>query len=191
MNDVGADGSSAWMAGRTASVLSLIGVLLLLAGTDAMADASHPPEHPPGRAVPELGPAHSDHRPRHGGWFFMAPDGWHHLEGALPRPDRFHLYLYDDHTRPIPATPFLPDARAWVQRYDASGKEVGDRVEIRLRPAEDGTRLEAPIPAGATLPFKVELSLKFDPARREAFFNFDFPVPSLVPAGETHSLRKP
>jgi hypothetical protein len=119
----------------------------------------------------------------------MAADGYHHLEAALPRPDRFHLYLYDDHTRPIPAAAFSPGARAWVQRRDAAGNELGDRVEIRLRPAQDGSRLEASIPAGASLPIEVELSLMLGPARLEAVFHFL--ALSVAPIGETRASHKP
>ena len=189
MNGVAADGTLALIAGPTA--LGLLGVLLLLASTNAMADAEHRGEHRSGGKGAEHGLAHSDHTPRHGGQFFMAPNGWHHVEGALSRPDRFDLYLYDDHTRPVVATPFLLGARAWVQRYDVDGDEVGHRVEIRLRLADDGTRLEAAIPPGVSLPIEVELSLKLDPDLGEAFFNFDFPAPSLAPIRETQASRNP
>ena len=48
---------------------------------------------------------HADHTPKHGGVFFMAPNGFHHVEGVLV--DReFRLYLYDDFTRPMDVRPF-------------------------------------------------------------------------------------
>ncbi len=68
-----------------------------------------------------------------------------------------------------------------MQAYDAAGDEVGDRIEIRLRPSEDGTRLEARIPSGVSRPIEVELSLRFGPDRSEAFFSFDFPALSATP----------
>ena len=189
MNHVAADGTAARNTGPTA--LALIGALLLLGGSAAVADSERRAEPRTDRTEAEHGPAHSDHAPRHGGQFFMAPNGWHHLEGALPRPDLFHLYLYDDHTRPIAATPFLLGARAWLQRYDTDGTAVGDRVELRLRPAVDGTRLEAAIPAGVRLPIEVELRLQLDPDRREALFNFDFPAASMAALAETRARRAP
>jgi hypothetical protein len=190
MNEVCADRGSASIAGSTPLALGLIGALLVLLGTPASANVDPPREHRSAPTGSEHGPAHSDHTPRHGGLFVMAPDGWHHLEGALPRADRFHLYLYDDHTRPISATRFLQGARAWVQRHDTDGNEVGDRIEIQLRPADDGTRLEAPIPAGPSLPIEVELSLKLDPARPETVFNFNFPVPLAASIEEPRTSHK-
>jgi hypothetical protein len=44
---------------------------------------------------------HGDHSPKHGGIFFMAPNRWHHLEGALVSNGTFRLYLYDNFTRPL------------------------------------------------------------------------------------------
>ncbi len=50
--------------------------------------------------------AHSDHRPKHGGVFFMAPNGRNHLEGVVLRPGILKVYLYDEYTQPLPAASF-------------------------------------------------------------------------------------
>jgi len=72
-----------------------------------------------------------DHEPKHGGVFFMAPDRVHHLEGVLLPGGTFKVYLYDDYTRPIPASGF-----AAVMHLDGSGE--APKLRLSLDPA-DGT----------------------------------------------------
>jgi hypothetical protein len=69
--------------------------------------------------------AHGDHNPRHGGILFMAPDGVHHLEGALEG-GAFRLYFYDSFTRPIEPEPFA----ARVVPADDRGTPLGDPVML-------------------------------------------------------------
>ncbi len=69
--------------------------------------------------------AHGDHNPRHGGVLFMAPNGVHHLEGALEG-GAFRLYFYDSFTRPIEPEPFA----ARVVPADDRGAPVGDPVAL-------------------------------------------------------------
>lgn len=47
------------------------------------------------------GAAHMDHKPLHGGQFFMADNMFHHLEGTMPIPGEFHMYFYDNYKKPI------------------------------------------------------------------------------------------
>jgi hypothetical protein len=107
---------------------------------------------------------HGDHNPRHGGILFMAPDGFHHLEGVLTPAGSFRLYLYDNFTRPV-------DARAVRARID-------DRL---LQPAGEGEFLELALPAAERYPVEVVLHARFGPAgSSSAEERFDF-----VFAGET------
>lgn len=69
--------------------------------------------------------AHGDHNPRHGGVLFMAPDGEHHLEGALVD-GRFRLYFYDAFTQPIAPDPFT----ARVHRSDDAGDPLGEDLAL-------------------------------------------------------------
>lgn len=69
--------------------------------------------------------AHGDHNARHGGVLFMAPDGEHHLEGALAD-GRFRLYFYDAFTQPVAPESFA----ARVHRSDDAGDPLGGDLEL-------------------------------------------------------------
>lgn len=102
--------------------------------------------------------AHGDHNPRHVGTLFMAPDGFHHLEGALDADSVLRLYFYDDFTRPV-------DARGFRAR-------LGDR---ELQAARDGSCLEIALAERETDPLELALQVRFDPASdREEHFDFIF-----------------
>jgi hypothetical protein len=101
--------------------------------------------------------AHGDHNPRHGGILFMAPNGFHHLEGALGADSEFRVYLYDDFTRAIPAAGF--EARAGDEPMGVSSD--GSFLAAKLVPSGD--------------PVEVVLHLKFPGGTEEARFDFIFP----------------
>ncbi|HSF16013.1 MAG TPA: heavy metal-binding domain-containing protein [Vicinamibacteria bacterium] len=107
------------------------------------------------RSVPM---AHGDHNPKHGGILFMAPDGFHHLEGTLDDDGTFRLYLYDDFTRPIDAAPFEA------------------RIETRkLSPASGGDFLTASLPPPESYPAEVVVNARLPGAHEdEARFDFVF-----------------
>ena len=133
---------------------------------------------------------HGDHNPRHGGQFFMAPDQWHHVEGTRPTPDHFRVYLYDNFTRPIDATPF----RAQVAAVDENGEEH-DGNRITLAPQENGRFLEAkiaPRPNEAPLDLVLWLTLKDKPER----FDFSFlavtqePIEQVTRSGPVQASKR-
>ena len=70
----------------------------------------------------------------------MAPDGVHHLEGAL-EDGAFRLYFYDSYTRPIEPDPF----GARVVPADDRGAPLGDPVALATAPGA----LEMPVGAAA------------------------------------------
>lgn len=104
--------------------------------------------------------AHGDHNPRRGGLFFMAPDRFHHLEGALSG-GRFRLYFYDNYTEPLPAA--------------AAAARIGDDRMVESR---DGRALDLPI--AAELP--LELVVHVDFGEGEERFDFVFSDESLPPS---------
>ena len=120
--------------------------------------------------------AHGNHNPQHGGGFFMAPDNWHHLEGAYYSTGNFRLYLYDDFTKPLP----LQDVRAAQARLILKD---GQQVPL-LR---NGRFLEAKL-GKLPLPLSVQAKVKFADKSPEHQFDFTFekfsidaPSPAATP----------
>jgi hypothetical protein len=102
--------------------------------------------------------AHGDHTPKHGGIFFMAPDGFHHVEGALASEGgEFRLYLYDNYTRPM-------DARQFQAR-------IGHQL---LKPASDGAYLIGQLDHLAGHPIRITAFVRFAHRDKEDRFDFAF-----------------
>jgi hypothetical protein len=118
---------------------------------------------------------HGNHNPQHGGQFFMAPDNFHHLEGAYPRSRLFRLYLYDDYARPLPVAQ-LRQVKARVvtrESYDAVShvtKELAGFPLVRI-----GQYLEARIDS-ATFPAQMSAKVQFKADVPEYRFDFTFPA---------------
>ena len=106
--------------------------------------------------------AHGNHNPQHGGGFFMAPDNWHHLEGAYYASGAFRLYLYDDFTKPLP----LQEVQATQARLI-----LNDGKEVPL--ARNGRFLEAKL-GKLPLPVSVQAKVKFKETSPEHQFDFTF-----------------
>jgi hypothetical protein len=104
---------------------------------------------------------HGNHNPQHGGGFFMAPDNWHHLEGAYFAPGVFRLYLYDDYTKPLP----LAQVRATQARLIVDGKDVPLVRKGRYLEAAVGKR---------AFPTAMQARVKFKPEGPESLFDFTF-----------------
>jgi hypothetical protein len=128
--------------------------------------------------------AHGDHNPKHGGIFFMAPDNWHHLEGAYPAAGRFRVYVYDDFSKPLTVAE-ARKVRGRVVTKEAFDAKTGRTRELASTPlvlARNGAFFEARIDAAA-LPAKFTAKIAFKPGDKESRFDFSFPVFSRdVPA---------
>jgi hypothetical protein len=126
---------------------------------------------PPAMADPRAA-AHMDHSPLHGGQFFMAANNYHHLEGALPRPGEFDLYVYDDYKRPLDPRNFAGEVV--FETFDQA-KNVWNEARYPLAPAEPGTQfLRARIPETMPAEFYASVWLAGEQTR----FDFYFEEPS-------------
>ena len=118
---------------------------------------------------------HGNHNPQHGGQFFMAPDNWHHLEGAYPQERVFRLYLYDDYSRPL--TPDrLNKVRARVvtkETFDPSTHKTTELAAFPLRVMRGAGYLEARVDR-ASLPIELTAKVQFEPNAPEHRFDFTF-----------------
>lgn len=102
----------------------------------------------------------------------MAPDLWHHLEGAYID-DAFRVYLYDDYTRPL-----TPDLRNAVsgrivtrETFDAKTRTTTELTAFPLKLSADGEYLEARI---GRMKFPAEMTAKVRFTRGADEYRFDF-----------------
>ena len=80
---------------------------------------------------------HASHEPHYGGVFFMSRDNWHHVEGTLPDPGVFHLYVYDNYSLPMPTT-MMSGRLVFQEFWDQNGQEVRPPIATPLVPSSDG-----------------------------------------------------
>jgi Cu(I)/Ag(I) efflux system membrane fusion protein len=124
--------------------------------------------------------AHMDHTAQHGGTVFMAPDGFHHIEGVYPEPGVFRLYATDNYRAPV-------DTRGWSGRavteeeYDEDTDEFVEVSAVAFQPSPNGTYLEAVVPdyGGSTEVIAKVVFQEDFPAER---FDFIFAELSAVAA---------
>ncbi len=120
--------------------------------------------------------AHMDHNPLHGGQFFMAANNYHHLEGALPRPGEFRLYVYDDFKQPVDPRNFSGQVvfEAWNEET-----EGWDETRYPMAPAVGSDYLLSEIPEELPGEFFAHVWLAGDQQR----YDFYFEETTVEPAG--------
>jgi hypothetical protein len=129
---------------------------------------------------------HGNHNPRHGGQFFMAPDNWHHIEGAYPTAQAFRLYVYDDYGRPLPADK-LKDVQARLvtkETFDPATRKTTELSAFPLRMSRDRGYLEARVDTTA-LPAEMTAKVRFGSDSSEHRFDFTFDALTKEPAAPT------
>jgi hypothetical protein len=134
---------------------------------------------------------HGNHNPRHGGQFFMAPDNWHHIEGAYPTARTFRLYVYDDYGRPLPADK-LKDVQARIvtkETFDPATRKTTELSAFPLRMSRNRGYLEARVDT-TMLPAEMTAKVRFGGDSDEHRFDFTFDALTKEPAAPT-SVPKP
>jgi hypothetical protein len=129
---------------------------------------------------------HGNHNPRHGGQFFMAPDNWHHLEGAFPTARAFRLYVYDDYGRPLSADA-LKNVRARVvtkESFDPATRKTTELSAFPLKLARNRGYLEARVDTAA-FPAEMTAKVRFGGDSDEHRFDFTFDGFTKEPAAPT------
>jgi hypothetical protein len=135
---------------------------------------------------------HGNHNPRHGGQFFMAPDNWHHLEGAYPGTRSFRLYVYDDYGRPLSADALRKVQARVVTRetFDPATRKTTEHSAFPLRVSRNRAYLEARVDT-TTLPAEMTAKVRFDRESDEHRFDFTFDALTKEPAAPTSVPQAP
>ncbi len=112
-----------------------------------------------------------DHKPKHGGLFFMSLDNIHHLEGVLVPPGTFRVYLYDEYAKPL-KTDQMKLASGTIQIGDSE-----DAPKIPLGQGKKKETMEASL--GGNVKFPVDITLLMHlpgmpPDAKPELFNFTF-----------------
>ena len=133
--------------------------------------------------------AHMDHTPRHGGTVFMAPDGFHHIEGAYPEPGVFRIYATDNYREPVDVTLWMGRA-VLEEEYDAATDEFREVTAFAMLPAPGGAYLEAEV-GDIAVPAEFIAKLQFADDFPEERFDFIFAGFSGDAPRETLTLDRP
>ena len=122
---------------------------------------------------------HANHNPRHGGLFFMAPDLWHHLEGAYVG-DVMRVYLYVDYTKPLSSElrRAVTGRIVTKETFDPATRTTKEITVFPLTPAPDGDYLEARV-GRMKFPADMTAKLRFTKGGDEYRFDFTFAESSV------------
>jgi hypothetical protein len=113
---------------------------------------------------------HSDHRPKHGGAFFMSSNNWHHVEGVFVSAEEFRLYVYDNFTRPLSTIGIEASAEIQSRETNATPPAI-----VKLVPGTGGAYLKLSLPKDCAA---VAVMVQFNTSSSELF---NFPAPEQIP----------
>jgi len=122
--------------------------------------------------------SHTDHEAKHGGVFFMASDNKHHLEGTLSATGEFRVYFYDEYTKPIEASKFTAEGKAWTQK-SAVWMDGADQAKPFVTKVQPGNELlTVQIDASVKLPVGIKAAIDLKNGQKPQNFDFEFKEPS-------------
>jgi hypothetical protein len=150
-------------------------------------------------AIPNAGDpnaaAHMDHSPLHGGQFFMAPNFYHHLEGALYQGNLFRVFVYDDFKQPVDPRNFA--GRIVVEHYDPDSGEFTEE-EFPMEPVPGADYLEGAVDTELPAEFFAGVWLAGEEQRFDFYFTeYSKDVPAApralagLPGTTDHSHERP
>ena len=133
--------------------------------------------------------SHMDHSPRYDGTLFMAPDGFHHIEGTYPEPGVFRIYATNNYREPVDVTLWM--GRAVIEEeYDEATDEFREVTAFAMLPGPGGAYLEAEVGDIAT-PAEITAKLRLADDFPEDRFDFIFAGFSRDTPRETVTLDRP
>lgn len=128
--------------------------------------------------------AHMDHKPKHGGTFFMAPDKKHHLEGTISNKKEFRVYFYDEYTKPIQATKFTAKGTART-----GGKDSDTPLKLAVEPQK--AFLTGQVDTSVVFPIQIKIFIDFKDGEKPQVFDFEFTEASKEPADHADEPKDP
>jgi hypothetical protein len=139
--------------------------------------------------------AHMDHSPLHGGQFFMAPNMYHHLEGALYEGNVFRVFVYDDFKKPVDPRNFA--ARIVVEHYDRESGEFTEE-DFPMAPVAGTDYLEGTFDTELPAEFYAAVWLGAEEQRFDFYFDeYSKDVPAApcfaagLPGNTEHGHERP
>jgi hypothetical protein len=140
--------------------------------------------------------AHMDHSPLHGGQFFMAPNMYHHLEGALYEGNVFRVFVYDDFKQPVDPRNFA--GRIVIEHYDSDSGEFTEE-DFPMAPVPGAEYLEGTVDTDLPAEFYAGVWLAGEQHRFDFYFTeYSKDVPAAprtlaagLPGSAEHSHERP
>ncbi|HKQ47533.1 MAG TPA: hypothetical protein VJZ71_05655 [Phycisphaerae bacterium] len=116
----------------------------------------------------------------HGGLVAWSVDRKRQVEATLSAANEVRIYLYDEHSKPLPVDGTKPQAHG--------GKKGGEHTPVSLAPDASKSSLRGRLDSGTRPPLALMISL--DLGGKTQMFTFDFDAPTKAPSREHGAHEK-